>query len=191
MVSLDELDRLVLPAAGYWHKRESQVPRYTFGKGAIKEFTWYFQGKSQVKVSSLREICKWLSRCKYLSDMELFVEEDFWQHPVTFEHLKKGDCEDHALWAWRKLTELKIPSEFVCGRWLEKKNGCVTETGHAWVNFYWEQKKLWHVLECTEKNQNRMILPFQKAAEYYFPEVSIDGKLSTYRYTIAKKRRGK
>src|SRR5690348_3236184 len=44
--------------------------------------------------------------CEYVRDP--VHERDFWQHPKTFEQLRKGDCEDHALWAWRKLTELGI-----------------------------------------------------------------------------------
>lgn len=184
-----DLERLVLPAAGYWHKRESSVPRYAFGQGAKKDFSWYFQGQSKVTVRSLKDICSWLVRCEYMSDMELFQEEDFWQHPVTFEYMRRGDCDDHALWAWRKLAELKIPTEFVCGQWLEKKDGQVKETGHAWVHFEDPKTKLWCVLESTEKNQKRMIVPFVKAEEYYFPEYAIDPRLKTYRYTIAAGRR--
>lgn len=186
--SRSSINSLVLPPAGYWHKRESQVPRYTFGKGSKKDFSWYFEGKSKVKVKSLREICKWLAKCEYVRDEDLFLEDDFWQHPVTFEALRKGDCEDHALWAWRKLIELKIPAEFVAGQWIERTNGQREETGHAWVNFQ-DKKMRWNVLECTEKNSLRMIVPFDDAEKRYFPEVSVDGELKTYRFTVAKKRR--
>jgi hypothetical protein len=189
MTGQHELNRLVLPPAGYWHKRESEVPRYNFGKGAKKEFSWYFQGKSKVDMRSVKEICKWLTKCEYMSDIDLFVEDDFWQHPVTFEYLRKGDCEDHALWAWRKLCELHVPAEFVCGQWLEHVNGAVKETGHAWVNFQDLETKHWVVMECTEKNPKKVVLPFSVAEEYYFPEFAIDGELKTYRYSIAKNRR--
>ena len=183
------LDHLVLPPAGYWHKTESSVPRYAFGEGAKKDFHWYFQGESKVKVRSLKEICRWLAACEYMSDMELFQERDFWQHPITFEYLRKGDCDDHALWAWRKLSELGCLTEFVSGQWLERKNGEVKETGHAWVHFQDPESKLWCVLEATEKSARKMIVPFPKAEEYYFPEYSVDKDFKTYRFTIAKGRR--
>ena len=184
-----DLERLVLPPAGYWHKRASDVPRYNFGKGAKKDFAWYFEGTSRVQVKSLKEICKWLAKCGYMSDRELFVEDDFWQHPVTFEHLRKGDCEDHALWAWRKMTELGIPAEFVCGQWIERNNGARKETGHAWVNFEDLETRTWLVMESTEKNPRRMVLTYAEAEQYYFPEFAVNGELKTYRYSIAKTRR--
>ncbi len=185
----EALLRLVLPPAGYWHRRESQVPRYNFGKGAKKEFSWYFEGKSKVDVRSVKDICKFLSKCEYMTDMELFVEDDFWQHPVTFEYLRRGDCDDHALWAWRKLTEIGVHAEFVSGQWIEQKDGEKKETGHAWVNFHEKESNLWRVMECTQKNPRKIVLPFEEAEKYYFPEFGIDGQLRTYRYTIAKNRR--
>ena len=189
MSLLEELNSLTLPAAGHWHKSKSKVPRYAFGKGAKKDFSWYFEGDSKVKVKSIKDICRWLSKCTYASDQELFLEDDFWQHPVTFESLRKGDCEDHALWAWRKLLELGIHCEFVCGQWLDRKDGEIVETGHAWVNFKNPKTMTWNVLESTEKNLKLMVLGFDDAEKLYFPEVSINGELQTYRYTIAKGRR--
>jgi len=68
------------------------------------------RGQSTVCVNDIAAICEWLADCEYVRDP--VHERDFWQHPKTFEQLRKGDCEDHALWAWRKLTELGIPAEF-------------------------------------------------------------------------------
>lgn len=182
-------DSLILPPAGHWHKKESCVPRYKFGKGAKHDFSWYFKGESGVSVRSVKQICKWLRKCKYVSDEELFFEEDFWQHPITFESLRKGDCDDHALWAWRKLLELEVQAEFVSGEWLEEENGSLVRTGHAWVNFNDPVTKRWNVLESTAKSASKIIIPFSKAEKSYFPRVSIDGELKTYRYTVAKKQR--
>jgi len=187
----DEFKTLALPAAGHWQKKKSNVPRYHFGKGAKRDFSWYFEGASKIKVTNVTDVCKWLSRCKYVSDDELFLEDDFWQHPVTFEHLRKGDCEDHALWAWRKLKEIGVSAEFVCGRWLERKDGEIIETGHAWVNVRQPGNQSWEVLECTDKNIKSMIVGLKDAEKMYFPEVAIDGELSTYRFTIAHTKRRK
>lgn len=189
MSLLEELNRLSLPPAGHWHKKAAQVPRYKFGQGAVKEFSWFFEGKCKVKVKTVRDICKWLVKCKYMSDMDIFMEEDFWQHPVTFEHLKKGDCEDHALWAWRRLTEIKVKAEFVSGQWLERVNGELVEQGHAWINFEDPKDRRWYVLESTEKSLKHMVVSFDDAEKLYFPRFSIDGELNTYRYSIAAKNR--
>ena len=42
----------------------------------------------------------WLLGCVYARDRDLFRNPDYWQHPCNFEGLRKGDCEDFALWAW-------------------------------------------------------------------------------------------
>ena len=64
----------------------------------------------------------------------LFNEIDLWQHPSSFEELRRGDCEDFALWAWRKLAELGIDAEFFVGRILSVEEPDV-DRQHAWVVF--------------------------------------------------------
>jgi hypothetical protein len=66
----------------------------------------------------------------------LFGEADFWQHPSTFERLRTGDCEDFAVWAWRKLIELGYDVDLVAGgvfgtaSWTAGTHGCwFGETG--------------------------------------------------------------
>ena len=73
-------------------------------------------------VKSLQEICEWLVGCDYADDEAFFNEPDFWQHPVMFEQTRKGDCEDHALWAWRKLVELGFEAELVRGHYFDGRN---------------------------------------------------------------------
>jgi predicted transglutaminase-like cysteine proteinase len=34
------------------------------------------------------------------------------EHPGAFERRRRGDCEDFALWAWRKLAEVGVDAEF-------------------------------------------------------------------------------
>ena len=89
-----------------WERLPYTVKARAFGRGSIHPFPWYFEGGSAVEVKSLEDICAWLMECQYVADPDLFNESDFWQHPRTFERLRQGDCEDHALWAWRKLVEL-------------------------------------------------------------------------------------
>ena len=59
--------------------------------GSVHDWDWYLEGQSTVEVSSPKEIVDWLRCCKYMGDTILFHERDFWQHPVTFENMRKGD----------------------------------------------------------------------------------------------------
>lgn len=167
-----------LPVEDPWQKHEAKVAKHRFGQGNEHDWPWYFDGRSDVHVTSLKEVCRWLLNCKYAYDKALFQEDDFWQHPVTFETTRKGDCEDHALWAWRKLTELGIPAELVRGR-------CTYVThpdsgAHAWVIFRRNDRP--YVLEATAKAPKRMVLTLRKAKQYYCPEVSVDAQFKTYLY---------
>jgi len=65
-------------------------------------------------------------------DASLFRESDYWQHPHTFEQLRRGDCEDFALWAWRKLIEIGIDADLVIGRRVPPQS---ENSRHAWILF--------------------------------------------------------
>ena len=136
--------------------------------GSRFEFWHYLRGKSQVEVASLEELLGWLLACSYADDMALFQERDFWQHPSTFEQLRRGDCEDHALWAWRKLGELGIPARFYTGRQHGEDGG----TGfHAWVVLQLEGEE-W-LLEATSKDRDKMLLRLSEARDRYAPHYSV------------------
>ena len=77
-----------------WEELPLHPVFWRFGPGSRHRFSWYFEGTSSVTISSLAELLGWLGTCRYVGDKELFQEEDFWQHPRTFERLKEGDCED-------------------------------------------------------------------------------------------------
>ncbi len=153
-----------------WGKRHAPVHHRWFSKGSVQPFEWYFRGESTVKVKSVRDICDWLRRCEYVLDHELFFVEDHWQHPITFEQLRKGDCEDHALWAWRKLVELGYHAELVVGMFREY---------HAWVVFERDGRRF--LLESTHKSK-KMLFPLDDVHEVYQPEFAVDGQLKTYEY---------
>ena len=180
---------LSMPPASYWHQIPVVVPYRHFGMGSVRPFDWYFEKSSAVPVKKYNDICKWLVKCKYKKDSDLFGRPDVWQHPVEFEKLKKGDCDDHALWAWRKLTELGLEAQLVCGTWKELGSKELHPTGHAWVIFKKSGKKSWHILECTEKNTKKTILTTEEAEKKYFPELAVDASFKTYRFTIAKNKR--
>ena len=97
-----------------YEKEAEQLHHTQFGAGSRRPFAHYLNGDSRVRVHSIDDICRWLQQCQYVSDSDQFKQRDVWQHPGEFETRKKGDCEDHALWAWRKLTRAKH-SGGICG----------------------------------------------------------------------------
>ncbi len=179
------IKNLVVPPSSPWPRKERFVAKSEFGKGLTKDFRWFFEGPSAVAAKDEQDILRFLSNCKYLSDEALFMEADFWQHPITFEHMRKGDCEDHALWAWRKFIEIGYEAEFVSGMWRITENAKVREEGHAWVLFRKKGNTHWKVLEATEKNRKKMVLEIKEAMEIYRPRYSVDGNFKTYAFALA------
>jgi hypothetical protein len=161
-----------------WSRTAEHLPKERFGPGNLHDWPWYLEGRSTVEVASPKEIVDWLRCCKYVGDSILFHEKDFWQHPVTFENMRKGDCEDHALWAWRKLKELGIPAEFVVGRLGSKStpgNMC-----HAWVHLDLSDQRC--LMETAGNARHRMTFPLDEVRRQYCPALSVDTELQTYRY---------
>jgi hypothetical protein len=161
-----------------WTHLRHQVPFWYFGRGSRKEFHWYLGGETSVAVKSVAELCDWLRGCTYEKDELLFHESDFWQHPVTFERLRQGDCEDHAIWAWRKLKDLGIAARLFTGEWKVADEG---KSGfHAWVVF--EQGSKEWLLEAVSKTPEIMVLPLEEVRADYVPHFSVDHSLAIDMY---------
>ena len=75
------------------------------------------------------EIRTFLKTCRYVSDREQFGVKDHWMPPEEFENIRRGDCDDFALWTWRQLLGLGYNARFVVGS--AGRYGI----GHAWVSF--------------------------------------------------------
>jgi hypothetical protein len=75
------------------------------------------------------EIRAFLRTCRYVSDQEQFGQRDHWMGPEEFEVVRKGDCDDFALWTWRQLIDLGYNARYVYGL-----VGAVGN-GHAWVTY--------------------------------------------------------
>ena len=176
----------VIPKRDPWMRVSRGVPLSLYGKGSQRDFGWYLEGESTVRVGSVEEIQDWLLACEYVDDRELFNEQDFWQHPRTFEHLRRGDCEDHALWAWRKLVELGVDAELVSG---QHDNG-----SHVWVLFTHNGEL--HLFETVAKSRAAMIRPVSSVRDIYRPEVSVNSKRQRFAYhgylwTLRERRTGR
>ena len=151
-----------------WERFEYQAPLHVFGGGSRRDFSWYFEGESTVTIRSLEEVQEWLAGCDYAHDPHLFQEDDFWQHPRTFEHLKKGDCEDFALWAWRKLVELGYDADLVVGRCVPPES---PGSRHAWIVFRRDGETF--VFEPGWRDQERRIRVLADVRDQYIPEFGV------------------
>ncbi len=165
-------------AAGPWDRIAAPVPVHVYGLGSRQPFDWYLQGESTVEVVSLEDVLEWLLGCTYATDRDLFRHPDYWQHPCAFERMRQGDCEDFALWAWRKLVRLGYDAEFIVGYVLHPEGH---SRGHAWVVF--RQNGESFVFDPSIRTRLQMVAPLFRVAHEYVPEVSVDGNLARYVYT--------
>ena len=153
-----------------------RVPARAFGPGSRQPFTEYFEGESCVHVRSIDDIVAFLQTCEYVSDIELFHEPDHWQHPGAFEKLRRGDCEDFALWAWRKLAELGIDAEFCVGRVICDDQPEI-DRQHAWVVYRVNGTAF--LFEPAAQMPSRMIRPLADAMAGYVPYFAVNHRFET------------
>ncbi len=152
-----------------WERVEVDVPPMAFGPGSERHFSYYLEGESTVRVASIDAMAEWLLGCEYASDPELFQQRDVWQHPIAFEARRRGDCEDFALWAWRKLSELGVDAEFFVGRVLEQRS-CVRQ--HAWVVYRRDGGEF--LFEPAANDRQRMIRALFEARDEYVPHFAVN-----------------
>jgi len=170
-------DREQLTRKNASQKRLAKIPYQRFGKGSLSDFAEYLKRPSAVEIKSVRELCDWLMGCRYVHDQTQFESLDIWQHPADFEITRQGDCEDHALWAWRKLYEMGMEAEFVVGR-LALPDGVWVD--HSWILFTDDQGE--HLLETTAKRMDQFIVPLPVVQQRYRPYLGIDTHLRTFAY---------
>ena len=159
-----------------WERVPMRVPVSAFGFGSRQPFAEYFEGESCVPVRSIADIVAFLQTCEYVSDSELFHKPDFWQHPSAFEKLRRGDCEDFALWAWRKLAELGIDAEFCVGRVICDDQPEI-DRQHAWVVYRVNGSEF--LFEPAARTPSRMIRPLADAMDAYVPYFAANRRFDT------------
>jgi hypothetical protein len=158
-----------------WQRVPMTVPTTAFGPGSRWQFPHYFEGTSGVRVTSIDDIVDWLGRCEYVSDAEQFHQPDVWQEPCAFEQRQRGDCEDFALWAWRKLTEIGVDAEFYVGRVI-----CGAERAarqHAWIVYRAEREQI--LFEPAARDRQQMIQPLAAVKDAYVPHFAVDRRFVT------------
>jgi len=139
-----------------------------FGDGARHGFDWVFEGESAVTVPDIDSLLDWLAECHYEADASLFRESDYWQHPHTFEELRRGDCEDFALWAWRKLVELGVDADLVIGRRVPPGS---ENSRHAWIVFRDGDDEF--VLEPIVRERSTAVRAVSSVRGEYIPEFGV------------------
>ncbi len=172
------LRHFVSPEDDPWEHVNTGLKRFLFGDDLPEPFKTLPDGGDRVPVESIDELCSWLQGCEYVSDEKLFGQEDFWQHPQAFEKLRKGDCEDHALWAWRKMDSLDHPAHFYLGRWQGPEGGA--PNAHAWVVFEWGGQD--YLMETVLKQTPNMVYSLASAKDRYSPHFSVSSKNEVQMY---------
>jgi hypothetical protein len=168
-----------------WRRVPMDVPATAFGPGSRWQFSRYFEGTSCVPARSIDDIVAWLHACEYVSDLEQFQQPDLWQQPCDFEKRQRGDCEDFALWAWRKLIEIGIEAEFYVGRILcggarqrrVSMRGSSIGTGATLL------------FEPAERDRQRMIQPWSAVMDDYEPHFAVDWRFVTSAFVDAFRNR--
>jgi hypothetical protein len=168
----------IVPVDDPWERLNGRVPLPQFGSGARHDFRWYLEGETAQAPSSLEEIMEWLGGCEYESDEAMFAEPDFWQHPRTFEHLRRGDCEDFALWAWRNLLRLGYDADLVVGRCLPPAR---KGSRHAWIVFRRDGKTF--LYEPSQRARQDAIRPLEEVRDRYIPEFGVGRDARPFAYS--------
>jgi hypothetical protein len=165
--------RAKLAARDPWERLDLVPPPEAYGPGATSDFTEYLARDSRIWAPTPAEVATWLLSCAYAEDDVLLGEADLWLHPCTFELVRSGDCEDFALWAWRKLLETGHDAEFVVG--LRRRSDGVVGR-HAWTLF--RERGAEFLLDGVERSPRRIIRPVADVRDDYEPQVGVgaDGR---------------
>ncbi len=160
-----------------WQRYPCRVPLHVYGAGSRRSFSWYLEGEIDSGEMQLEDMKGWLSDCQYVPDQVLFEERDVWQHPITFERLRRGDCEDFSLWTWRKLIETGKEVEF-CAGWSIHPGE--EYKGHTWVLF--KERGETFLFDPVTVNPDQMVQPLDEVTQWYVPQVSVDERLNQFVY---------
>ncbi len=130
-------------------KKGIPPPTFPFGRYVSKPPT--------IHCKNLQEVRDFLRSCRQMSDENAFGKKDYWLPPDEFEKLKKGDCDDFALWTWRQLQQMGYPARFVAGEFGRYS------AGHAWVTF---EKDAKHYIADATRSSLGIRLPRLQVFKY-------------------------
>lgn len=168
--------RIALGRRDPWQRLEVAPPLRAFGPGA-GDFPGYLSRASRVHAPTPKAIAEWLQGCRYAEDVHLHDETDHWLHPVTFELVRAGDCEDFSLWAWRKLLEAGLETAFVVGM---RRIPDAPQGRHAWVTYREGTREF--VLDGVERTLARAIRSLDEVRTHYEPQVGVGPDARPFAY---------
>lgn len=143
-------------------------------RGSMVQFKTYLEDDAPYRATSVEDIELWLAGCQYEFD-----RTDRWLRPSQFEPLRKGDCEDHALWAWNKMHRLGIDAEFCIGPRLDPGDQGRQKTNHAWLVF--RQDGMAMNFETVDKTGTG-IQPRSAVKDTFLTKYSVDMRNRTFRH---------
>ena len=151
-----------------WTSIDYHLPLSVFGSACMEQFQTWFDGKLVQEITSINAMCDYMIGCRHVPDIKQHNQRDVWMHPVDFERLKKGDCEDFSLWAWRRLSAMGYETEFMTGA--VAKDGDLF--GHAWLVYH--DDGIPYLLETSGYSHETMVRPLAEVKHDYFPRASVD-----------------
>lgn len=152
-----------------------------------KKFYPHFKGRPmgsflsqplKMACHDMDEVRAFLKTCRYISDQEQFGVKDHWMPPEEFEQVRRGDCDDFALWTWRQLLALGYHVRFVAGR-----AGRYGE-GHAWLTLRIEDRTY-----VVEPLLARFSSFPRLSTFHYIPAISVEAAGDQVKYFEHSKRR--
>lgn len=164
---LAHAERVAAAQRDPWRRFALEPPLRAFGPGA-EDFRGYLTRHSRVEARTPQAVARWLLGCRYAEDTHLLDAHDHWLHPATFELVRSGDCEDFALWAWRKLVESGHDAAFVVG--VRTVPGA-PRGRHAWVTYLDQGEHF--LLDAVERTLERIIRPVSEVQDHYEPQVGV------------------
>ena len=167
-----------IPVADPWEELSVSLALHHYADGLRDDFPVYLRGPTNVQVSSVDDIKEWLLGCSYKSDREQFGRE-YWPHLLEFEERRVGDCDDYAIWAWRKLVDLGLDARLVVGKCLPIEDPLI---GHVWVVY--RDTDRFYLFDGTASRAG-MIRPLEDARGEYRPEYGVDRGGRRYAYAGA------
>jgi len=129
----------------------------------------------RAEIDDIDDLLAWLVGCEYVHDWRQFPTDDVWVRPDDFERTRRGDCEDHALYAWTWLTRMGLEARLVFG----SRDGDEHAIDHAWVALHVDDR--WLLVEPTSKAIDTMVRPLDSVAAYA-PRWSVDATLVFYEH---------
>lgn len=106
--------------------------------------------KGQKTVKKLKAVNDFFNKIKYMSDIKVWKQEDYWASPFEFLGVGAGDCEDFAIAKYFALRSLGIPDEKLKITYvtLTQKNKSIA---HMVLNYYHKPTSTPIILDSANK----------------------------------------